>query len=428
MHSDKVRIVARPGGWRLRWAAIAVAAPLFGMVAAFGTVQDVPEPVFARTVVQSLALPVQPSRSGAALYFQEDRIQRSDTPAALFERFGAAENDAETLGRSLRSFRLPRPGTAIQASVSEEGKVQALRFLSDRDMLVSIDRFGDALAVSERRADFARGIEMRSGEIQSSLFAATDAAGIADNVAIQIADIFSGEIDFHRDLRRGDRFAVVFETVYFNGRALKSERVLAAEFINRGKTYRAVWFQDAGGKSGYFTPEGKNLRKAFLRSPLEFSRVTSRFGMRHHPILGQWRAHNGVDYAAPIGTRVKATGDGLVEFAGQRSSYGNLIVLRHHGGYSTYYAHLKGFARGLRAGVRVAQGDMIGYVGRTGWATGPHLHYEFLAHNRNRNPLTMAFPAAEPVSEQQLAAFREASARLATHLDLLKNGNLALLE
>ena len=203
-----------------------------------------------------------------------------------------------------------RPGTTVQAKVDEGGRLRSLWFLTDRDTTLSIDRLGDGFGASELKADVARSVEMRTGEIKSSLFGATDAAGIPDNVAIQIADIFAGDIDFHRDLRRGDRFAVVFETSYHAGEATRPGRVLAVEFSSQRKIYRAVWFQDPWGKGGYYTPEGTNLRKAFLRSPLEFSRVTSGFGMRRHPILQQWRAHQGIDYGAPAGTRVRATRHG----------------------------------------------------------------------------------------------------------------------
>ena len=188
---------------------------------------------------------------------------------------------------------------------------------------------------------------MKSGEIRSSLFAATDAAGIPDSVAIQLADIFGGDIDFHRDLRRGDRFSVVYEMLTIDGRPLRAGRVLAAEFVNSRKTLRAVWFATPTA-GGYYAPDGKNLRKAFLRSPLEFSRVSSGFGMRLHPILQQWRAHKGVDYAAPAGTRVRAVGDGVVEFAGRQGGYGNVVIVRHDGGITTAYAHLNGLRRGIR--------------------------------------------------------------------------------
>ena len=209
---------------------------------------------------------------------------------------------------------------------------------------------------------------------------------------------------------------------------MKSGRVLAAEFINQKKSYRAVWFQDKEGHGGYYTPEGKNLRKAFLRSPLEFSRITSGFAMRLHPILQKWRAHRGIDYGAPTGTRVKATSDGVVAFAGRQGGYGNMVVLRHGGGVTTVYGHLSRFANGIRKGTRVGQGEVVGFVGQTGLATGPHLHYEFRVNNQYRNPLTVAFPAARPVAPERIAAFRLVAEPLAARLDLLASTNLALLE
>ena len=432
MHNNEIGIVTRSGERRLRWLAAAVAVPLFGVVAAFGMVERVPEPIPVRIVIEPLALSATPvGDSGTIIYVQEDRFRRSDTLATLIERLGADEDEAATLLRSSRAaqpFRFLLPGTTVQAKVDEVGRLRSLSFLTDRDTLLSVDRLGDSFRRFEQQADVARGIEMKSGEIKTSLFAATDAAGIPDAIAVQLADIFGGDVDFHRDLRRGDRFGVVFETFYHGGKTVRFGRVLAAEFYSQRKTYRAVWFQDPWGRGGYYTPDGENLRKVFLRSPLEFSRITSGFGLRRHPIFRQWRAHQGIDYGAPVGTRVKSTGDGVVSFAGRRNGYGNLIVLRHHGGYSTYYAHLRNFASALRAGSRVVQGEIIGYVGQTGWANGPHLHYEFHLHNQNRNPLTMAFPAAQPILAIEQAAFRRTADPVIARLDLLKSGDLALLE
>jgi murein DD-endopeptidase MepM/ murein hydrolase activator NlpD len=412
--------------------AIAVAVPFFGVMAAFGTVEHVPEPVPVRIVIEPLALSATPvGDSGTIIYFQEDRFARGDTLATLIERLGADEDEAAMFLRSSRAtrpFRLLLPGATVQTKLDQVGKLRSISFLTDRDTILSVDRLGESFGSFEQPAELARGMEMKSGEIKTSLFAATDAAGIPDGIAVQLADIFGGDVDFHRDLRRGDRFGVVFETFYHGGQAIRSGLVLAAEFSSQRKTYRAVWFQDPWGRGGYYTPEGENLRKVFLRSPLEFSRITSGFGMRRHPIFQQWRAHQGVDYGALVGTRVKSTGDGVVSYAGRRNGYGNLIVLRHHGGYSTYYAHLRNFAPGLRAGGRVVQGETIGYVGQTGWANGPHLHYEFRLHNQNRNPLTMVFPAAQPVLAIELAAFRRNAEPLVARLDLLKNSDLALLE
>jgi murein DD-endopeptidase MepM/ murein hydrolase activator NlpD len=425
-------IVTRSRGERLRWLALVVAVPLFGVVAAFGTVHREPDPVPSRFVVERLSLfPTRIAESGLSIYFQEEVAQRNETPATLLGRLGADQEDADAVlqsPRAMRPFRLLLPGTMVQAKVDQAGRLRSLWYLTDRDTVLSLDRLGDGFQTLEEPVELTRGLEMRSGEIKTSLFAATDAAGIPEGVAIQLADIFGGDVDFHRDLRRGDRFAVVFETIRFEGRTVRSTRVLAAEFSSRKQMFRAVWFQDASGRGGYYTPDGGNLRKVFLRSPLEFSRVTSGFGFRIHPILQDWRAHQGVDYGAPAGTKVKATGDGIVAFAGLRSGYGNLIVLRHHGGYSTYYAHLRNFARGLKPGKRVAQGETIGYVGQTGWVTGPHLHYEFRVHDQNRNPLTVKFQPAQPLLEIEFPAFKRAADPLLARLELLKNSDLALLE
>jgi murein DD-endopeptidase MepM/ murein hydrolase activator NlpD len=433
MHNgNEERIVTRSRGGRLRSLALVVAVPLFGVVAAFGTVHREPDPVPSQFVVERLSLsPTRIGESGLSIYFQEEVARRNETPAALLGRLGADQEDADGAlqsPRTMRPFRLLLPGTMVQAKVDQAGRLQSLWYLTDRDTVLSLDRFGEGFQTLEQPVELTRGTEMRSGEIKTSLFAATDAAGIPDGVAIQLADIFGGDVDFHRDLRRGDRFAVVFETIRFEGRTVRPARVLAAEFSSWKQTFRAVWFQDASGRGGYYAPDGENLRKVFLRSPLEFSRVTSGFGFRRHPILQEWRAHQGVDYGAPAGTKVKATGDGIVAFAGLRSGYGNLIVVRHHGGYSTYYAHLRNFARGLKPGKRVAQGETIGYVGQTGWVTGPHLHYEFRVHDQNRNPLTMKFQPAQPLLEIEFPAFKRAADPLLARLDLLKNSDLALLE
>jgi murein DD-endopeptidase MepM/ murein hydrolase activator NlpD len=379
-------------------------------------------------------LPLSPTpidEAGLRIYFQEGVSRRKETPRSLLGRLGADEEDAEVILRSPRTtrpFRLLSPGTIVQTKLDQSGKLRSLWYLTDRDTVLSLDRVGEGFQTFEQGVELTRRIEMKAGEIETSLFAATDGAGIPDSVAIQLADIFGGELDFQRDLRRGDRFTVLYETLYYGGRAVRSARVLAAEFSNRKQTFRAVWFQDASGQGGYYTPEGENLRKVFLRSPLEFSRVTSRFGLRRHPILQQWRAHQGVDYGAPPGTKVKATGEGVVAFAGRKGGYGNLVVLRHYGGYSTYYAHLRDFARGLKQGKRVLQGETVGYVGQTGWATGPHLHYEFRVHEQNRNPLTMVFPSAQPLLQIEFPAFKRASEPLLARMDLLKGGDLAMLE
>jgi murein DD-endopeptidase MepM/ murein hydrolase activator NlpD len=320
-------------------------------------------------------------------------------------------------------LRLLRPGTTVSAEVRAEGELVWLEFLAARQSFVRIERVGDRLAASERRAQVVTRTELRSAVIASSLFGAADAAGIPDSVAVQMADVFGSDIDFHRELREGDRFSVVYEMHWVDGRPLRAGRVLAAEFASHGRRLRALSFGD-----GYYSPEGKNLRKALLRSPLEFSRVSSSFGMRMHPFLQSWRAHKGVDYAAPVGTRVRAVGDGVVEFAGQQNGYGNMVVIRHDSRHSTAYGHLKAFGRGIRAGARVAQGDTVGLVGQTGWATGPHLHYEFRVDGAARNPLSVPLPAGIPVAQHDMDAFRARAQSLTAQLNLIANSQVAALE
>ena len=270
---------------------------------------------------------------------------------------------------------------------------------------------------------------MKSGVINSSLFAAVDRAGVPESVAIQIVDILASDIDFHRDLRKGDRFTVVYDSLYGNGEPARAGRVLAVEFVNQGIPHRAVYFQAENGENGYYAPDGKNLRKAFLRSPLEFSRISSGFSSaRFHPILKTWRAHSGIDYAAPTGTRVKAAADGTVVVAGWQGGYGNVIILQHQGQYSTVYGHLSTFAKGLRQGQHVSQGDIIGHVGATGMATGPHLHYEFRFNGVQRDPLRVAMPAANPVSARHMATFYDYTKPLMARLDMLRGTNLAFVD
>ena len=424
----------REPAFKRRALVVAGVAGLLAGVAAFGTVSDSPEPPVARvTVIETLRPQVTEVASASApSYVHEERFERGDTFARLLARLGVDSAVAVQLvkqhGKS-KPFRSLRPGMTVQAETTDFGALLALRFISGRDTILGFEREGDGFRVLDEPARLARRVVLKSGEIRSSLFAAADEVDMPDAITMQIADIFSGDVDFQRDLRKGDRFAVVYEAFHHNGRLLKEGRVLAAEFVNNKKALRAVWFDDVEqGRGGYYAPDGKNLRKAFLRSPLEFSRVTSGFAMRFHPILQQWRAHNGVDYGAPMGTRVRATADGVVDFAGQQGGYGKVVILRHHGGITTAYAHLSGFAGDMRRGARVAQGDTIGFVGATGWATGPHLHYEFRVNNQHRNPLTVAMPAAEPVPAERMAAFTAAARRLTGQLELLADVRLAALE
>jgi len=404
-----------------RTAGIATLAA-FSAVAAFATIAPRDEaamPPQASPIVEALAL----KANGIATptqFIREDQFQRGDTLAAFLQRLGIDDDEIKPIAR-MPALRALRPGTNVRAQVSAEGVPSSLSFLTGRDTLVRITRQGEAYRAAEERAAFETRVAMKSSTIRSSLFAATDAAGIPDSIAMQLADVFGGDVDFYRDLRKGDSFTVVYELQHLDGRPVRAGRLLAAEFINQGRALRAVHFGNS-----YYGPDGRNLRKAFMRVPLEFSRVSSGFGVRKHPIHGGWRKHEGIDYAAPTGTRVRAVADAVVEYAGPKGGYGNVVILRHNGQYSTLYGHLSRIA--VRRGARVAQNDTIGYVGMTGWATGPHLHYEFKVAGQSRNPMSIAMPAASPVPAQQLPAFQAYAQPLVARLDLLKNGEVALAE
>ena len=407
------------------------------MVAAFGTVltprmADVPR----TRMVEQLALPpLTATGDNDQSFLHEERVQRGDTVMDLLQRLGV--DDPAAIGflkgnaTTQSLFRQLGPGKNLTARTGLHGELQSLVFPLNggKDQALLVERHGDRFAAAEQALPMETNVVMKTAEIRYSLFGASDAAGIPDSVATQLADIFGGDIDFHRDLRKGDRFAVIYESVNYLGRAVRSGRILAAEFVNNGKTYRAAWFVDhADGENsgGYYTADGKNIRKAFLRSPLEFSRITSGFtAARFHPVLQKWRAHRGIDYGAPIGTRVKATGTGTVEYVGVQGGYGKVVILRHQGRYTTLYGHLSGFAPGLRKGSRVSQGDVIAFVGATGLATGPHLHYEFRVNDVHQNPLAMALPSAPPLMPQQLGLFRERTEANLARLDLIRGFDLA---
>jgi murein DD-endopeptidase MepM/ murein hydrolase activator NlpD len=355
-----------------------------------------------RTVIEAveplpLAWQVEALERNTLSLYRTDVTRPNDTVDTLLKRLGISDPQAAIFLRSdanSRQMLLARTGRAITAEASADNR---LRKLSLRWSPNDDERF-QRLVIERRALGYTSKLEsavmtpatrMGSGTVRSSLFAATDDARIPDTVAAQMAEIFSGDIDFHRALRKGDRFSVVYESLEADGEPMRAGRVLSAEFVNAGKTFQAMWFQVPGASKGaYYTPNGDSLRRAYLASPLEFSRVTSGFKMRFHPILQSWRAHLGVDYAAPTGTAVRSVADGEVEFAGVQSGFGNVVFVRHRNNHSTVYAHLSRI--GVRKGERVEQGQNLGAVGATGWATGPHLHFEFRVNGAHQDPLTLA--------------------------------------
>lgn len=335
----------------------------------------------------------------------------TDSAESLLLRLGISDPAAASLMRqdaSARRLVQGRGGKLVQATADENGHLVQLvaRFPAEAAdqrqthfTRLTLDKTGGRWQARTEIAPLISSLRLGSGGIRSSLFASTDEAGLPDAVASQLAEIFSTDIDFHRELRKGDTFSVVYESLSADGEPVPwnegAGRVLAAEFVNNGKTYQAMWFVDAQGRGGYFGPDGQSRRRAFLASPLAFSRVTSGFAMRFHPLQKSWRAHLGVDYGAPTGTPVRAVGDGVVHFAGRQNGYGNVVEVKHAADRSTLYAHLSRID--VRKGQRIEQGQSLGAVGATGWATGPHLHFEFRVSGQHHDPLKIA-KAAETLS------------------------------
>ena len=408
MTGEKTGILAQRPFWTrvARGVCVALALaflPPLAVVTAFGIAPDAAPVDFTPALVsEAIELPEWADAAPApARFVSQERVLRGDTVAALFDRLGLHDPKsieflkADAKGRMI--FRQLVPGRMIQAESNADGQLLALRYFVNASSMLEVVRDGAQLKARQRALAEAPRLVYKTATIRSSLFAATDSAGIPDAVAMQITRVFATDIDFHSDLRKGDRFSVIYEMLYEAGELVGPGRILAAQFVNDGRVHNAVLFRDDEGVEGYYSLDGSNRAKAFLRSPVEYSRVSSGFGARFHPIFQNWRAHTGVDFAAPRGTRVLATADGHVVSAGPRGGYGNAVEIRHGSGVTTLYAHLSGFASGIRAGARVQQGQAIGFVGSTGFATGPHLHYEFKVAGIHQDPLRVALPKADPV-------------------------------
>lgn len=425
------KMPAAAAGNKLRWLIAGSTIPMLGVVAAIAVApQSVLDQTPQQTVMEQISVtPAEPADDQGA-YWRAERMQQGDSIARLLTRLQINDTAAEKFllqGEAAKALLQLRVGRQVAALTSAHGSLLSLQFTDAQGMEVTVHRNNGGFNFSQQQPELKTQPVLKSGVIQSSLFAATDKADLPDAVAVQLIDIFGSQIDFHHDLQRGDRFTVVYESLQnHSGETVKTGRILAAEFVNAGKTYRAVYFAAQDGKGGYYTADGKSLKQAFLRSPLEFSRISSGFTLaRFHPVLQQWRAHKGVDYAAPIGTKVKVTSDGVVDFIGQQGGYGNVVVVKHNGKYSTLYGHLSSFAHGIRRGSKVSQGDVVGHVGMTGWATGPHLHYEFKVDGVQHDPLKVALPNNIPLEGRHMAAFRDVSRDMMHRLDLLRNTNLA---
>jgi len=359
------------------------------------------------------------------------KVKAGDTLSSLFSQQGLAYKELlkiQTLGDVVKPLKTVFPGDVLQFTLNDQQQLQQLSYdlSASETLLIKSDQKGHYQAERlidplEIRQEFAQ------GTIKSSLFLAGQEAGISQATIMELANVFGWDIDFALDVRAGDHFSLVYETFYKEGEKVRNGRILAAEFVNRGTSFQAVLYQKDADHSDYFSPDKHSLRKTFLRSPVEFSRISSRFtNKRYHPVLKRVRAHRGVDYAAAKGTPIRSTGDGKIVFRGRKGGYGRTVIVQHGQRYTTLYAHMSSYNRKLHSNSRIRQGQVIGYVGMSGTATGNHLHYEFRLNGTHRNPLTVKLPDAEPLAKQYHSDFDRKAQPLLSQLNTLTRYSLAL--
>ena len=367
-----------------------------------------------------------------AKQWREFKVKSGDNLAKLFDRASIKPqqlHEMMKLGKDVKQLTQIYPKDILRVLSDDDGNLQALRYEIDHENYLIVERKDDGqLMANTYKHDIETRTTHASGVIDTSLFLAGQEAGVSQSIIMELAGIFGWDIDFALDIRTGDRFTLVYEEIFRNGEKIKDGNILVAEFINDGKIYKAVRYTNPEtSRAEYFTPDGKSMRKAFLRSPVNFTRISSGFTTsRYHPVLHKFRSHKGVDYAAKRGTPILASGDGKVIHKGNKGGYGRTIIIQHGSQYSTLYAHLNGYHKNLRVGSKVKQGQTIGYLGSSGLATGPHLHYEFRVNGVHRNPLTVRLPIAKPVPERYLADFELSTAPMLAQLELLTRTQLAL--
>lgn len=401
--------------------------------------ENEPSPSTAARLSFELTLPelqaqqeiIDDINNGIPKQWREFKVKRGDNLAILFKRAGIKPQQlAEMMdtGSAVKRLTKIHPKDILRILSDDEGKLQALSFEIDHEKYLMVERKQGLLQANIFKHDIEIRTAHSSGVIDSSLFLAAQEAGISQNIIMELAGIFGWDVDFALDIRKGDNFTVVYEEMYRNGEKIKDGNILTAEFVNQGKTYQAVRYTNPeNNHSEFFTPDGKSMRKAFLRSPVNFARISSGFTTsRYHPILHKFRSHKGVDYAAKRGTAIRASGDGKIVHRGRKGGYGRTVIIQHGSKYSTLYAHLNAFNLKFRVGSRVKQGQTIGYLGSSGLATGPHLHYEFRVNGVHRNPLTVRLPVSRPVPKRYLADFELMTAPLLAQLQLFTRTQVAL--
>jgi murein DD-endopeptidase MepM/ murein hydrolase activator NlpD len=356
-------------------------------------------------------------------------VKRGDSLAVIFKRhqLNAGELHAiMQLGDETSSLRALLPGQTFRIQIDQDRSIQTLVYDINQYETLSVHRDGDNFVSKYHHKNVEKRTNNATAVINSSLFESGREAGLSDKLTMELAHIFGWDIDFALDIRQGDHFTVLYEEHFLNGAKVDDGEILAAEFVNQGQSYHAIRYTDASGRSDYYSPDGMSMRKAFLRTPVDFRRISSRFGNRKHPILSGMRMHKGVDYSAPTGTPIQSSGDGKVIFKGTKGGYGRTIIIQHGGRYSTLYAHMSSYRNGVNVGKRVKQGQVIGYVGASGRATGPHLHYEFRVNGVHTNPLTVKLPNALPIDDQYKDAFVQHAETMLSQLAMFKETSLAL--
>ncbi len=357
--------------------------------------------------------------------WKQATVQKGDSMARIFDRAGISARELHQvmeLGAAVTTLKRIHPGQQLHFRVNGDNQLLELRYEESVTRGLKVQREGDEFVATSIHRIPDRQTAHASAVIESSLFLAGQQANLSDSLTMDLAGIFGWDIDFALDIREGDRFTVLYDELFLDGERIGDGNILAAEFVNQGQVFRAIRYTNSDGQTGYYTPDGRSMRKAFLRTPVELSRISSGFNLkRKHPILNRIRAHKGVDYAAAIGTPIKSTGDGRVVFRGVKGGYGNTVVIQHGSTYSTLYAHMSKFARGINTGTRVRQGQTIGYIGKSGLATGPHLHYEFLVNGVHRNPLAVKFPDADPINKRYRDDFEKTAQDMLAKLDLVRD-------
>ena len=375
----------------------------------------------------SMAWPEAEAREASRQDWQPITVESGDNLALIFSRLGLGPgllHRIMSLGEAVSRLKKLRPGQLLYFHIDAD-ELLGLEYEIDLTHTLKLVKEGDDYSVEIIAEELKSVVRHVNATIKDSLFLSGRRAGLSDNLIMQLAAVYAWDIDFALDIRAGDSFSLIYEEQYKDNVKVAEGPVLAAEFINRDKPLRAVRYAHADGRIDYYSDTGEAMRKAFLRTPVNFTRISSRFNLRRlHPILNKIRAHRGIDYAAPIGTPVRATADGAVVLAGTKSGYGKTIILKHGGRYSTVYAHLHRYAKGIRAGQPVKQGQTIGYVGQTGLSTGPHLHYEFRIDGAHRNPLTVELPRAESINKKRLPEFQKSIAPIMAELDRLSDKTL----